>query len=152
MGLAACGGPAHVALEAEVTELLHAATDHATRSSACVDGRGEIASVDGISLGMATHTFLGVTATIAYTAVVRHVGDTRGCGRRGNCAEAFPTERTSETMTLRFRRAWGGYRLVVPDEIPGLHLKTPLDRVHDTDCHGKRPAWRPHVVPIADRV
>ncbi|MBX7080268.1 MAG: hypothetical protein K1X88_13820 [Nannocystaceae bacterium] len=143
LGGLSCGGQQRLAPDAaerEIGRLLASAAAHASQSSACVDGRGEKVTIDGVvvTAGDSANRF-----SVAYRLTVAPEGDTRGCEQP--CRRYEPTV-TNQTLEIEFAQQGSGHHIVVPAAFPGLELVTPLGQPHDGDCLPDAPPFEPAVL------
>ncbi len=142
------------AVRAEVERLLRTAGGHATRSDTCVDGDGEVVTVELLGACVIAPPrrpnvdAVGLALTVRYRVTITYE---RGgeCSPYPRCAEPPPPTVRDAAASLTFRGGPDGLRLAVPAELPGVKLLTPLDRPHRTGCRGDRPAFVPAPVSAA---
>jgi hypothetical protein len=126
----------------EVTRLLVAAAAHGTRSASCVDGRGQHVTIESVHVCPAADVGKTKRVRASYRVRVQGEGDTRACGKPGDCSWREP--KTSEhTFELAFVPQGGGMAIEVPKSVPGIDDMTPLDREHDGDCYGESDPFVP---------
>jgi hypothetical protein len=68
------------------------------------------------------------------------------CSPYPECAKAPPPEESGQRAGVDFEKSPEGLRIVVPAQLDGIWLKTPLDKKHSTGCHGDIPAFVPRFI------
>lgn len=134
-----CPSPATPEVTAEVERLLAAAAEHASVSSLCMDG-------DATTVEVLVTCVSGApgAVTVRYRVTTRHSYGGE-CAPYPECAKPPPPVMREGKTTLVFRETPTGLLLNVPAKLPEIAM-TPLSRVHDGRCSGKKAAFVPKPV------
>jgi hypothetical protein len=139
------------AVQRELKRLLATAERHATLSHVCVDGSGEKTALALLEAcvrhpaGRPNEDVIGLVVWMRYRVIVEHE---RGgeCSPYPECAKSPPPAVSVQSVELRFSGGPDGFTMIVPVELPGVPLKTPLAKKHSTGCYGESPAFVPGTV------
>jgi hypothetical protein len=124
--------------EAEVERLFKSAGEHASMYEQCKDGDDKIVQIQVLSACQKERAI-----DVRYRVVTNHrlSGE---CSPYPECANAPPPAAGIHTVSLKLSD--DGTQLAVPRKLPGVALRTALDKVHSAGCNGKKPAYVPRKV------
>ncbi len=139
------------AVRRELERLLKSAAEHATYSNVCADGNGEKTTLSLTRacvqhpVGRPNADVIGLSVELHYrvTIVEERSGE---CSPYPECARASPPRESDRSFGVELAGGPDGFTLIVPKELPGVPLKSPLAKAHSMGCHGEAPAFVPRNV------
>lgn len=121
---AATSEPVCPAPSPQLERFFTAVAEHASHSKLCSDGMATAVTVKILCAANGRVDYEVTTST-------RYGGE---CDPYPECAKPPPPKLTRHTITLNLKKP--------PKTIPGVELLTPLARVHDAGCDGKKAAYK----------